>query len=316
MKITKFVKGCKKMLVYIKKPQYILLLLDQKRILTLKDETYLKLLYKKTLQKELNLNNPKTFNEKLQWLKLYDRNPKYTIMVDKYEVKKYISDIIGEEYMIPTLGIYEKFEDIDFSKLPNQFVVKCTHDSASTVICKDKNNFDYIGARKKINNCLKKNYFYIGREWPYKNVKPRIIIEEYMENADGTAIDDYKFYCFDGKTNYVMICRERETGNPKFYYFDREWNLQKNMSNDGMKISEMEANKINKPGNLGKMFEIAEILSKNIKFVRTDLYYINNKIYFGELTFFPTGGIDTTRTKECDEILNNSLCLNVVDKND
>lgn len=299
----------------IKNPQYILFWLDKKRIITLDDAKYIKILYEIKVKKELDLDNPKTFNEKLQWLKLYDRNPEYTKMVDKYEVKNYVSKIIGEEYVIPTLGIYEKFEDIDFEKLPNQFVMKCTHDSASTVICKDKKKFNYKKAKNKINKCLKRNYFYIGREWPYKNVKPRIIIEKYMENTDGTAIDDYKFYCFDGKAEYVMVCRERNTGSPKFYYFDRNWNFKRNMSNDGKAISENEVAKIKKPENLEKMFEIVEILSKDIKFVRTDLYYINNNIYFGELTFFPLAGVDTTRTKECDEILNNLLFIDTVPEN-
>ncbi len=300
-----------KVLECIKRPEYILFWLDNKRIITLDDEKYIKLLYELKVKKKLNLENPQTFNEKLQWLKLYDRNPEHMKMVDKYEVKKYVSSIIGEEYIIPTLGIYEKFDDIDFEKLPNQFVIKCTHDSASTIVCKDKNKFDYKMAKNKINRCLKRNYFYQGREWPYKDVKPRIIIEKYMENTDGTAIDDYKFYCFDGKSNYVMICRERDTGNPKFYYYNREWEFQRDMSWDAKKLTEIEIAKISKPKDLEKMFEIAETLSKNIKFVRTDLYYINNKIYFGELTFFPLAGIDTTRTKECDEILNNLLSLDV-----
>ena len=303
-----------KVLECIKKPGYILFWLDNKRIITLDDEKYIKLLYELKVKKKLDLENPKTFNEKLQWLKLYDRNPEHIKMVDKYEVKKYVSEIIGNEYIIPTLGIYDKFEDINFQELPNQFVIKCTHDSASTIVCKDKNKFDYEKVKNKINKCLKRNYFYQGREWPYKDVKPRIIVEKYMENTDGTAIDDYKFYCFDGKSDYVMICRERETGNPKFYYYNRNWEFQRNMSNDAKKLPETEVSKIKKPKDLEKMFEIAETLSKNIKFVRTDLYYINNKIYFGELTFFPLAGIDTTRTKECDDMLNDLLNLDLNNK--
>ena len=314
MKDNNSKSGFVKILEYLKHPQYILFWLDKKRILTLNDEKYIKILYERRTHKELNLSNPQTLSEKLQWLKLYDRNPEYTKLVDKYEVKKYVSEIIGNEYIIPTLGIYDKFEDINFQELPNQFVIKCTHDSASTIVCKDKNKFNYEKVKNKINKCLKRNYFYIGREWPYKDVKPRIIVEKYMENTDGTAIDDYKFYCFSGKVDYVMVCKERNIGNPKFYYFDRNWQLQKNMSNDGKKITDIEIAKIEKPKDLEKMFEIAETLSKNIKFVRTDLYYINNKIYFGELTFFPTGGIDTTRTKECDTILNNFLILDVNNK--
>ena len=298
-------KLVRKLLAYIKKPQYILLLLDQKRILTLKDETYLKLLYKKTLQKELNLNNPKTFNEKLQWLKLYDRNPKYTMMVDKYEVKKYISDIIGEEYIIPTLGIYEKFEDIDFSKLPNQFVVKCTHDSASTIICKDKSNFNYIEAKKKISRCLKKNYFYAGREWAYKDVKPRIIVEKYMEELNEETLRDYKFMCFNGKVKCSFVCSNRyskEGINVDFY--DTDWvkmPFERHYKNSSQNIE--------KPKNYELMVKLSEKLSESIPFVRVDLYEINGKVYFGELTFYPGNGMEEFTPEKYDEILGSWICL-------
>ena len=148
------------MIHYILNPKSMLLKLDNRRIITLNDKKYLNIVYENAFNKTINWNNPQTFNEKLQWLKLYDRNPEYTKMVDKYEAKKYVADIIGEEYIIPTLGVWERFENINFEELPNQFVLKCTHDSGGLVICKDKKEFNIDKARRKINECMKKNYYY------------------------------------------------------------------------------------------------------------------------------------------------------------
>jgi len=165
----------------LKNPWYLVITFAGRGWLNfLSDKMYLKLIYRAKLGKKLDLKNPKTFNEKLQWLKLYNRKPEYTKMVDKYEVKKYVADLIGEEYVIPTLGVWEKFDDIDFDSLPNQFVLKCTHDSGGLVICKDKSKLDIASAKSKIENSLKRNYYKYGREWPYKNVKPRIIAEKFM----------------------------------------------------------------------------------------------------------------------------------------
>ena len=271
------------------------------------DELMIKIQYRIKMGKKLNLKNPQTLNEKLQWLKLHDRKDIYTTMVDKYEVKQYVANLIGEEYIIPTIGVYDKFDDIDFDNLPNQFVIKCTHDSGSTIICKNKEMFDKVAARKKINKALKRNFYYFLREWPYKNVKPRIIIEKYMCNNDGTDILDYKFYCFNGVSEYVLTCTDRQNGNTKFYYFDKNWNFKRNMTNDGMK-ADKDFN-IEKPKNIDKMFEIADKLSKEMQFIRVDLYDINEKIYFGELTFFPSGGLDKNRRKETDEIMSAKLNL-------
>ena len=160
------------------------------------DEAYLKFMYKLKMKRKLNLSDPQTFNEKLQWLKIYDRKPEYTTMVDKYEAKKYVADIIGEEYIIPTLGVWDRFEDIDFDELPDQFVLKCTHDSGGLVICRDKSKLDLKAAKKKINKSLKRNYYWIGREWPYKNVRPRIIAEKFMTDPTSDDLQDYKFFFF------------------------------------------------------------------------------------------------------------------------
>lgn len=277
-----------KIISYIVEPKKIILYLMNKNYLSfIPDETFLKMKYKLMMGTKLDLENPKTFNEKLQWLKLHDRNPEYTKMVDKYEAKEYVANIIGKEYIIPTLGVWDKFDDIDFDALPNEFVLKPTHTSGNVFICKDKSKIDYKKLKKQVNKWLKRDYYRIHREWPYKNVKPRIIAEEYMENKDHTSIKDYKFYCFNGQADYVMICTGRETGHPKFYFYNKEWNFMRNMSNDGMKL---EGKLEEKPIGIEKMFEIAEKLSQGIKFVRMDLYNVNEKIYFRRIYVFPSSG--------------------------
>ena len=273
------------------------------------DKIYLHLMYYILTNKKLNLDNPKTFNEKLQWLKLHNRKPEYTKMVDKYEVKNYITNILGKEYIIPTLGVYEKWEDINLDILPNQFVIKCTHDSGGIAIVRDKNSFDFNKAKKKIKRSLKNNYYWNCREWPYKNVKPRIIIEKYMEDKFYHELIDYKIYAFDGKCDYVMACFDRFKDNVKFIYFDRNWNMKKTFSNDGMKYGDNI--NLKRPNNLDLMFKYAEKLSKNIPFVRVDFYEVNGKLYFGEFTFFPSGGFDKNRTKQISKYLDESLDISI-----
>lgn len=294
-----------KIVKYIKRPSNILLYLMNKNFFKwIPDEKYITIKYKLEMNQKLNLKEPKTFNEKLQWLKLYDRKPEYTKMVDKYEAKKYVADIIGEEYIIPTLGVWDKFEDIDFTKLPNQFVLKPTHASGNVFICKNKDEIDYKKLKKTVQKWLKRNYYLVHREWPYKNVKPRIIAEEYMEDQIGELID-YKVYAFNGQCDYVMVCFDRIKGETKFIYYDRNWNIKKEFSKDGIKYGD--TIKIEKPKNLDKMFEFAEILSKNIPFIRVDFYESNGNLYFGELTFYPSAGFDNTRTKDCQEYLDKEL---------
>ncbi len=252
------------------------------------DETYLRILYRVKMNKKLNLDNPQTFNEKLQWLKLYDRNPQYTIMVDKYEVKKYVADIIGEEYVIPTLGVWNRFEDINFSSLPEQFVLKCTHDSGGIAICRDKNTFDFDSARKKIQKSLKKNFYWSQREWPYKNVKPRIIAEKYMEDSRSHDLRDYKFFCFDGVVKALFIATDRQDSGSetKFDFFDSEFKhlpLTNGHPNADVTPS--------KPETFEKMKELAEKLSRKIPQLRVDFYEVDGKVYFGELTFSHWSGL-------------------------
>ena len=278
----------------------------------LPDKIYLKMIYKIQLHKDLNLNNPQTFNEKIQWLKLYDRKPEYAKMVDKYEAKKYVSNIIGEEHIIPTIGIYEKFEDINFDKLPNQFVMKCTHDSGGIVICKNKKDLDIKQAKKKINKSLKRNYFYNGREWPYKNVKPRIIIEKYMKDNSKNELIDYKLMCFNGQCKIIFTCTDRYSNDGlKVTFFDLNWNklpFERHYPTD-IKI-------INKPKNLEKMLDFSKKLSKNIPFVRTDFYEINEMLYFGEMTFFPGSGFEEFKPEEWDKKIGDMIDLSLVGKDE
>ena len=251
------------------------------------DKAFLKMRYKRKFGKKLNLENPQNFNEKLQWLKLYDRKPEYTQMVDKYEAKKYVAERIGEEYIIPTLGVWEKFEDIDFDSLPNQFVLKCTHDSGGLVICRDKATFDKEAAKKKINKSLKVNYYLKGREWPYKNVKPRIIAEEYMEDAKTKELIDYKFYCFNGKVKYLYISEGLDNhSTAKISFVTLDWTFAPFNRSDYKPFALLPQ----EPFHFNEMIKIAEKLSYGINFMRVDLYEINEKVYFSELTFTPCSG--------------------------
>lgn len=277
----------------------------------LPDKLYLELKFRLKMNKKLNLKNVQTFNEKLQWLKLYDRNQNYVKMVDKYEVKKYVSDIIGEEYIIPTLGIWEKFEDIDFDKLPRQFVIKCTHDSGSVIICKDKSKFNRKEAHKKIAKALKRNYFINGREWPYKNVRPRIIIEKYMCPSNCDNIEDFKLQTFNGKVAYSFVCTDRNR-NVKYTFFDRQKNFI-DVTQCGAKNDPKNAKL---PKNYEKMVELAEKIAKNIPEVRVDFYNINEKIFFGELTFFDTSGFGKFEPEEWDYKFGQMLDLSKVKENE
>lgn len=245
-------------------------------------------MYLKYFHRFPDLKNPQTFNEKLQWLKLYDRRPEYTKMVDKYAVKRYIADIIGEEYLIPTLGVWNAFDDIDFDKLPNQFVLKCTHDSHSIIICKDKSNFDIRAARVKIEKALKRNFYYYGREWPYKNVPARIIAEKYMKDAHSEDLRDYKFFCFNGEVKFLYLSEgldNPETG--KISYVSLNWEPLSFCRDDYKPFSRLP----DKPQNLDQMIKFAAMLSKGIPHIRVDFYEINNQIYFGELTLYSGSGL-------------------------
>lgn len=297
----------KKIINAIKNPYKIPFRLDEKRIITISDKKFLK--YRGlNMGMNLNIDNPKTFNEKLQWLKLHDRNPLYMTLVDKYEVKKYISDKLGDKYIIPTIGIYNYFDEIDINKLPQKFVIKCTHDSASVMVCKDKKNFDFSKCRKKIELALKKNYYYAGREWPYKKVKPRILIEKYMEDKTFHELRDYKFFVFNGKVEYFKVDFDRFTKHGANYY-DRN----KKFVNIGEVVCPPNPNKkIILPKTIDKMMKLAEELAQDIPFIRIDFYDVNGQIYFGEMTFYPASGYGKFIDSEWDTKLGELIDLRKV----
>ena len=282
----------------IKRPRYYMILLYGKIIpknLTW-DKRFVSIMYNYKMKKKLDLDNPKTYNEKLQWLKLYDRRDIYTRMVDKYEVKEYVGKIIGEEYIIPTLGVWDKFHDIDFEKLPDQFVLKCTHDSGGLVVVKDKTKMDKVKTKKKIIHCLKRNYYNNTREWPYKNVKPRIIAEKYMVDESGYELKDYKFFCFNGKCQAMFIATDRNSDTETcFDFYDMKFN-HLSFTNGHPNSTKI----IIKPKNFEKMVKLAEKLSIGIPQCRVDFYNINGDIYFGEITFFHWGGVKPFDPEEWD----------------
>ena len=296
---------------YFSNPKKIYKFLAGKGLLNwMSDKTFLKMSYRINMGKKLDLENPKTFNEKLQWLKLYDRKPIYTTMVDKYEVKKYVANLIGEEYIIPTLGVWDRFEDIDFDALPNQFVLKCTHDSGGLVICKDKSQLDIKYAKSKINKCLKRNFYWLGREWPYKNVKPRIIAEKLIQDStcETMELTDYKFYCFNGEPKFMYISKD-VAKDPKTDFFDMEYNrLDMRMRDPNSDVPP------SKPICFEKMIEISKILSKNIPHLRVDFYFSNKNIYVGELTFFHCGGFVSIKPDSWNKIIGGWLKLPDNDK--
>lgn len=256
----------------------------------LSDVTYLKWMYYLRTGKHLDLEHPKTFNEKIQWLKLHNTSEECTRSVDKYEVRQLIAEKIGEEYLIPILGCWESFDEIDFDKLPNQFVMKCTHDSGSVVICRDKSAFNKDAAKAKIEAAMKHNFFWTGREYPYKNVKPRIICEQLMKDNNSDDLVDYKFFCFGGQPKVLFYASERFTSKDKVAKFDFY-----DMDLNHMPIkSAGHENSVNpptvSPELFNKMKELCCVLSAGYPHVRVDFYVINDKIYFGEITFHHDGG--------------------------
>lgn len=263
----------------------------------LDDEKYLKKIFEACVGYPLNLDNPRTFNEKIQWLKLYDRKQEYTTMVDKYAVKDYVASVIGEEYIIPALGVWDSFEEIDFDMLPNSFVLKCTHDSGGVVICKDKSKFDYEKARETLNHFMKRNYYMVWREWPYKDVKHRILAETYMEDSESHELTDYKFFAFNGKVKSLFIATDRfSQEETKFDFFDENFNhLPMTNGHPNSTIP------IKKPQNFELMKTLAEKLSLGIPHVRVDFYEVNGKVYFGELTFSHWSGLVKFDPPEWDE---------------
>ena len=254
----------------------------------LPDELYLKVRFRHRVGYWPNIKHPRTYNEKLQWLKLNDRHSEYTKMVDKIEAKKYVASIIGEKYIIPTLGVWDVVDDIDWKSLPNQFVLKVTSDSGGIVVCKDKSQLDIEKAKAKLRRGWGKNYYRFNKEYPYKNVPPRIIAEQYMEDESGYELKDYKFFCFDGepKALFVATDRGKKEEETKFDFYDIEFNhLPFQNGHPNAKVAPT------KPENYDEMIEVARKLSQGMCHVRVDLYNVKGKIYFGELTFFHWSGM-------------------------
>lgn len=279
------------------------------------DKIYLKVVYRIRMKKSLDFRNPQTFNEKMQWLKVNNRRDIYTTLVDKYSVRAYIKNMIGEKYLIPLLGeVWNRVEDIDFDSLPNQFVLKTTHDSGGVVICTDKSKFDRDKAIKKLKLSLGHDYYGESREWPYKNVKKRIIAETFMKDTENEELKDFKFYCFNGVPTYCHVIGSRQT-NETMDFYDMEWNLMpftkmKNMFEE----FPHDTSNTTPPDKLKEMMSIAKKLSKGFPFVRIDLYQINNKVYFGEITFFPNSGFGKFSPESWDSKIGEQINLSQEDK--
>lgn len=278
----------------------------KKQILQLMPSKYvIKKEYKDVFNKKLNLKKPTTFNEKIQWLKLYDKNNDYTRLVDKVLVRTYVENLIGSEFLIPIIGVFKTFDDINFDSLPSKFVIKTNNSSGGVVPCLDKTLFDADRAKKIINEKLHHNFYKISREYPYKHIKPCIIVEEFIGSGNEYPYD-YKILCFNGAPDNIMVCVGRETGNTKFYFFDLNWRLLRyNKQSLELPLDF----KIPKPKNFDKMISIARELSKGIPLLRVDLYNVDGKLYFGELTFYPDGGFDSNLLPEFDLLLGNKLII-------
>lgn len=269
------------------------------------DERYIRRVYRYVLGKELNLENPRTFNEKIQWLKLYARDPSYTRLVDKYAVRDFVSERLGEGWCVPLVGgPWEHFDEIDFDALPEQFVLKCTHDSGGLVICRDKQRLDREAAKKKLERCLKRNYYWANREWPYKNVPPRILAEQYLQDGDNPNLNVYKILNFDGVPTIIQTIQNDKTSEESIDYFDVEWKLlpmKQNFPNS--------AHPLPRPQTLPQMLEAAEKLSAGFPLLRTDFYECNGRPWFSEITLYSDTGLGVFEPEDWDARLGELIPL-------
>lgn len=268
------------------------------------DKIHLKIMFRILIGKHLDLTSPCTFNEKLQWLKLYDRNPFYSNLVDKYLVKKWVASKVGEQYVIPTYAKWDTVDDLDISALPEKFVLKTNHDSGGVIVCRDRRSFDVEKAKKILKKHLETNFFWGGREWPYKNVFPCIFAEKYLPANGLDEVIDYKFMCFNGLVKCIFTCTGRSDNDLRVDFFDPNWNhlpFSRHYPNADTLIPA--------PYNLDQMRILAETLSRNIPFVRVDFYEIDNKVYFGEMTFYPGSGFEEFNSEVWDYELGEWLVL-------
>jgi hypothetical protein len=268
-----------------------------------KDVDFVKNQFEERLQKKLNLVNPRTFSEKIQWLKLFDKNPLYTTLADKYLVREYVKSKVGEDVLNELYGVYEDFENIDFNKLPNSFVIKATHGSGWNIICSDKRNLDLTSTKKIVDQWLSENYYDYGREFVYKDIRPRIVIEKYISNNDNSPLNDYKIFCFNGSPKFIQVDIDRFTNHTRNFY-DTNWNRL-----PFRLLYKSSPKEVERPKNLNSMLEIAKKLSENIKFCRVDLYEVNKKIIFGEITFYPENGLGKFDPSEYDRVIGEYLKL-------
>lgn len=300
--------------LYIKQPSLLFLNILNRFGTWLPDKLFLKVKFYLSMGYNLNLKNPKTFQEKIQWLKLYYRRPEFTQMVDKLAVKDYVSKLIGEQYIIPILGIWEKPEDIDYNSLPEKFVLKTTHGGGGSgvIVCRDKSKLDIYTTKEKLQKSLHSDIYKKYREWPYKNVQRRIIAEHFLENSGKADLIDYKIFCFHGEPRYIQVIQDRKS-EETIDFFDMEWNHMEFIGLNPIGPNPKAQNatiRPEKPVNLEEMIDIARKLSEGIVFVRVDLYNINSKIYFGELTFYPASGIGKITPKEWSLKLGDLIHLN------
>ncbi len=269
------------------------------------DEDFLRICYRFSMDRKLDLSDPQTFNEKLQWLKLYDRKPFYTQMVDKYAVRELIAEHIGPEYSIPLVGgPWESTDDIDFAALPEQFVLKCTHDSGGLVICRNKGKLDYKAVKAKLSKRLKINYFQRKREWPYKDVPPRIIAEQYMQDGNAPNLNVCKIFNFGGVPALIQTVQNDKTKEESIDYFDTDWKLlelKQNFPNSAVPLP--------KPQTLPEMLRLAALLSEGFPFLRTDFYEINGRVFFSEFTFYSDSGFERFYPDEWDRKLGELIRL-------
>lgn len=295
--LSKILKG---FVILFTKPKIIGIILLGKFSFLFPDKQYLQMMYWLHLGRKLNLKNPKTFNEKLQWLKLYNHKPEYTIMVDKVKAKEYVAKLIGEEHIIPTLGVWDDPDDIDFDALPDQFVLKCNHNSGTGMcICRDKSKLDIEKVKAELRKGLKENYYMRWREWPYKNVPRKILAEKFMVDESGTELKDYKIFCFNGEPRYCQVISDRNT-DEKIDFYDMHWKRLVGLVglvglNDKVHNSEYA---IPCPESFEDMKQMASLLAKSIPFSRIDFYEIKHQAYFGEITFFPAAGFGNFNPRE------------------
>lgn len=292
--LSKILKG---FVILFTKPKIIGIILLGKFSFLFSDKQYLQMMYWLHLGRKLNLKNPKTFNEKLQWLKLYNHKPEYTIMVDKVKAKEYVAKLIGEEHIISTLGVWDDPDDIDFDALPDQFVLKCNHNSGTGMcICRDKSKLDIEKVKAELRKGLKENYFMRWREWPYKNVPRKILAEKFMVDESGTELKDYKIFCFNGEPRYCQVISDRNT-DEKIDFYDMHWKRLVGLVGLNDKVHNSEY-AIPCPESFENMKQMASLLAKSIPFSRIDFYEINHQAYFGEITFFPATGFGNFNPRE------------------